>query len=114
MNAYEISCCVLVDITDSSRNTQLTREQIRSSLQGIVVELTAVEQLPAAVEVRWKVSHSHLSLDQKWIMSFKEGLALMKVKQCQWNLRSYIKIADIVIFIDTHRLSCSTVSFLKQ
>lgn len=44
--------------TDSSQQTKLTREQIQQSLQGIVVELTAVEPQPAAVEVRWKVRSS--------------------------------------------------------
>lgn len=44
--------------TDSSHQTKLTREQIQQSLQGIVVELTAVEPQPAAVEVRWKVRSS--------------------------------------------------------
>ncbi|XP_056010131.1 roundabout homolog 1-like isoform X12 [Ostrea edulis] len=58
-------------ITDSSRNTQLTREQIRSSLQGIVVELTAVEQLPAAVEVRWKV-HKMMDIIDKFVIEYRE------------------------------------------
>jgi hypothetical protein len=88
---HVMHCYILTDITDSSRNTQLTREQIRSSLQGIVVELTAVEQLPAAVEVRWKVSShtSHRSLTEDWI--------LVKVKI------SGMKVVEIMIFLVPYR-----------
>ncbi|XP_062583892.1 roundabout homolog 1-like [Saccostrea cucullata] len=58
-------------VSDKSRNTQLTRKQIENSLQGIVVELTAVEPLPAAVEVRWKV-HKMMDIIDKFVIEYRE------------------------------------------
>ncbi|XP_078326437.1 roundabout homolog 2-like isoform X8 [Crassostrea virginica] len=58
-------------ITDSSQQTKLSREEIQRSLQGIVVELTAVEPLPAAVEVRWKV-HKMMDIIDKFVIEYRE------------------------------------------
>ncbi|XP_061183727.1 roundabout homolog 1-like isoform X7 [Saccostrea echinata] len=71
-------------VTDNSRNTQLTRKQIQNRLQGIVVELTAVEPLPAAVEVRWKV-HKMMAIIDKFVIEYREIRDLKTGKMGRMN-----------------------------